>query len=166
MKKQIILFLFCLLSFSAMSQTTVTKTQHRQAVKTDVVTTGTLTIRKPDYVCISTDGDKDQLIMDGTKFTMTMGGRKHTTDSRKNPQFATFQQVLTAVINGQPIPAGDDLTVTTRGGQTTVTITPSVKKKKRQLFTSFVLTVDSKTKAFRLLRMNGRGDDYTEYTFK
>ncbi len=166
MKKQIILFLFCLLSLSAMSQTTVTKTQHRQAVKTDVVTTGTLTIRKPDYVCISTDGDKDQLIMDGTKFTMTMGGRKHTTDSRKNPQFATFQQVLTAVINGQPIPAGDDLTVTTRGGQTTVTITPSVKKKKRQLFTSFVLTVDSKTKAFRLLRMNGRGDDYTEYTFK
>ena len=166
MKKQIILFLFCLLSLLAMSQTTVTKTQHRQAVKTDVVTTGTLTIRKPDYVCISTDGDKDQLIMDGTKFTMTMGGRKHTTDSRKNPQFATFQQVLTAVINGQPIPAGDDLTVTTRGGQTTVTITPSVKKKKRQLFTSFVLTVDSKTKAFRLLRMNGRGDDYTEYTFK
>lgn len=166
MKKQIILFLFCLLSLSAMSQTTVTKIQHRQAVKTDVVTTGTLTIRKPDYVCISTDGNKDQLIMDGTKFTMTMGGRKHTTDSRKNPQFATFQQVLTAVINGQPIPAGDDLTVTTRGGQTTVTITPSVKKKKRQLFTSFVLTVDSKTKAFRLLRMNGRGDDYTEYTFK
>lgn len=166
MKKQIILFLFCLLSLSAMSQTTVTKTQHRQAVKTDVVTTGTLTIRKPDYVCISTDGDKDQLIMNGTKFTMTMGGRKHTTDSRKNPQFATFQQVLTAVINGQSIPAGDDLTVTTRGGQTTVTITPSVKKKKRQLFTSFVLTVDSKTKAFRLLRMNGRGDDYTEYTFK
>lgn len=166
MKKQIILFLFCLLSLSAMSQTTVTKTQHRQAVKTDVVTTGTLTIRKPDYVCISTDGDKDQLIMNGTKFTMTMGGRKHTTDSRKNPQFATFQQVLTAVINGQPIPAGDDLTVTTRGGKTTVTITPSVKKKKRQLFTSFVLTVDSKTKAFRLLRMNGRGDDYTEYTFK
>ena len=166
MKKQIILFLFCLLSLSAMSQTTVTKTQHRQAVKTDVVTTGTLTIRKPDYVCISTDGDRDQLIMNGTKFTMTMGGRKHTTDSRKNPQFATFQQVLTAVINGQSIPAGDDLTVTTRGGQTTVTITPSVKKKKRQLFTSFVLTVDSKTKAFRLLRMNGRGDDYTEYTFK
>ena len=166
MKKQIILFLFCLLSLSAMSQTTVTKTQHRQAVKTDVVTTGTLTIRKPDYVCISTDGDRDQLIMDGTKFTMTMGGRKHTTDSRKNPQFATFQQVLTAVINGQSIPAGDDLTVTTRGGQTTVTITPSVKKKKRQLFTSFVLTVDSKTKAFRLLRMNGRGDDYTEYSFK
>jgi len=166
MKKQIILFLFCLLSLSAMSQTTVTKTQHRQAVKTDVVTTGTLTIRKPDYVCISTDGDRDQLIMNGTKFTMTMGGRKHTTDSRKNPQFATFQQVLTAVINGQSIPSGDDLTVTTRGGQTTVTITPSVKKKKRQLFTSFVLTVDSKTKAFRLLRMNGRGDDYTEYTFK
>ena len=72
----------------------VTKTSHKKAVKTDVVTTGTLTIRKPDYISISTDGGKDQLIMDGTRFTMTMGGRQHVTDSKKNPLFATFHTVL------------------------------------------------------------------------
>ena len=147
------------------SAQTVTKTSHKKAVKTDVVTTGTLTIRKPDYICISTDGDKDQLIMDGTRFTMTMGGRKHVTDSQKNPQFATFHAVLKAVINQQAIPQADDITTTTKGNTTTVSIVPSGKKK-RQLFTSFVLAVDTKSKALRTLRMNGRGEDYTEYVFK
>ena len=143
----------------------VTRTQHRAAVAQDDVTTGTMTIRKPEYICISTNEGKEQLIMDGTKFTMTMGKRKHTTDSRKNLQFATFQSVLHAVINNQPIPASEELTVTTRGAQKTITINPAGKKK-RQLFTSFVLVVDAKTSAFHTLRMNGRNDDYTEYTFK
>lgn len=146
---------------TSVSAQTVTKTTHKKAVKTDVVTTGTLTIRKPEYICISTDGDKDQLIMDGTKFTMTMGGRQHVTDSKKNPQFATFHTVLKAVINQQAIPQSDEMTVVTKGNTTTVTIVPTGKK--RQLFTSFVLTVNAKTKALRTLRMNGRGEDYTEY---
>ena len=147
------------------SAQSVTKTSHKKAVKTDVVTMGTLTIRKPEYICISTDGGKDQLIMDGTQFTMTMGGRQHVTDSQKNPQFATFHTVLKAVINQQDIPQGDDMTIATKGNTTTVTIVPTGKKK-RQLFTSFVLTVNAKTKALRTLRMNGRGEDYSEYVFK
>ena len=159
--------LFYLLTFSPLSVSaqTVTKTRHTKALTTDVVTTGTMTIRKPDYICISTDGDRDQLIMDGTKFTMTMGGRKHVTDSRTNAQFATFQSVLLAVINGQPVPQADDVTVSTKGGVKTITITPAAKKK-RQLFSSFVLVVGARTSAFRTLRMNGAGEDYTEYSFK
>ena len=92
---------------------------------------------------------------------MTMGGKQHVTDSRKNAQFATFHEVLKAVINNQTLPTGNDLTVTTKNGQKTITITP--EKKKRQLFTSFVLVVDAKTSAIRELRMNGRKGDYTDY---
>ena len=163
--KKTILFLLCLLTYcvGANSQQ-VTKTTHKKAVKTDVVTTGTMTIRKPSYICISTDNDRDQLIMDGTKFTMTMGGKKHVTDSQRNPQFASFQSVLQAVINGKAIPAGEDLTVTEKDGKKTITITPSGKKR-RQMFTSFVLIIDSKTSAFKKLRMNDRSGGYTEYTF-
>lgn len=164
MKRQLLISLFCMLALSIGAQS-VTKTSHKRAVKTDVVTTGTLTIRKPDYICISTDGGKDQLIMDGSKFTMTMGGHQHVTDSQKNPQFATFHTVLKAVINRQDIPQGGDMTVVTKGNTITVTIVPTGKKK-RQLFTSFVLTVNAKSKALRTLRMNGRGEDYTEYVFK
>lgn len=161
--KKIVLLLFCLLALTAQAQT-VTKTTHKKAVKTDAVTTGTVTIRKPDYICISVDNNTDQLIMDGTRFTMTTGKRKHVTDSKKNAQFVTFQQVLTAVINNQPIPTSEELTILTKGGQKVITITPVSKK--RQLFSSFVLTIDAKTSAFRSLRMNGRGEDYTEYTFQ
>jgi hypothetical protein len=161
--KKIILFLFCLLALNAQAQT-VTKTRHQKAVKEDVVSTGTLTIRKPDYICISTDNDQDQLIMEGTKFTMTMGKRKQTTDSRKNAQFATFQKVLTAVINGQPVPTCEDMTSVTKNGRQTLTITPQGKK--RKLFTSFVLVVDAKTTAMKTLRMNDRSGGYTEYTIQ
>ena len=152
-----------MLALSATAQT-VTRTQHRAAVANDAVTTGTMTIRKPDYISISTDGGKELLIMEGTKFTMTMGGKKHVTDSRKNNQFATFHAILEAIINGQPIPSADDVTVTTKGGQKSITITPNGKK--RQMFTSFLLVVDAKTSAIQQIRMNGRKCDYTDYIIK
>lgn len=160
-----LLFVVFTLCCGTLGAQNVTRTRHQAALTTDAVTTGTLTIRKPDYICISTDGDRDQLIMDGTKFTMTMGGKQHVTDSQRNPQFDTFQKVLHAVINAQPIPECEDMTVETKNGQRTITITPSTKKK-RQMFTSFVLVIDEKTSAFRQLRMNERADNYINYDFK
>jgi hypothetical protein len=157
-----VVFTLCCVTIGAQN---VTRTRHQAALTTDAVTTGTLSIRKPDYICISTDGGRDQLLMDGTKFTMTMGGKLHETDSQQNPQFDTFQKVLHAVINAQPIPECEDLTVETKNGQRTITITPSTKKK-RQMFTSFVLVIDEKTSAFRQLRMNERADNYINYDFK
>ena len=166
MKRLILaLTLICFpLTFVGVAAQTVTRTRHQAALTTDAVTTGTLTIRKPDYICISTDGGRDQLLMEGTKFTMTMGGKKHVTDSRRNAQFATFQKVLNAVINGQPVTKGEDMTIVTKNGLQTITITPAAKK--RQMFTSFVLVVDAKTSDFRQLRMNGRGGNYVNYDFK
>ena len=162
--KKIIVIVFALFALCANAQQSVTKTSHSKAVKTDVVATGDVTIRKPEYICISTDGGKDQLIMDGTKFTMTQKGKKHVTDSKSNPQFATFHAVLKAGINHQAIPTGNDITTTTKGSEQTITITPSAQK--RQMFTSFVLVIDNKTSAMKRLRMNGRNESYTEYTFK
>lgn len=162
--KKILVIVFALFALCANAQQSVTKTSHSKAVKTDVVATGDVTIRKPEYICISTDGGKDQLIMDGTKFTMTQKGKKHVTDSKSNPQFATFHAVLKAVINRQAIPTGNDITTTTKGSEQTITITPSAQK--RQMFTSFVLVIDNKTSAMKRLRMNGRNESYTEYTFK
>jgi hypothetical protein len=159
----LLLVFFTFLVSPAEAQT-VTRTRHQAALTTDAVTTGTLTIRKPDYICISTDGGRDQLLMEGTKFTMTMGGKKHVTDSRRNAQFATFQKVLNAVINGQPVTKGEDMTIVTKNGLQTITITPAAKK--RQMFTSFVLVVDAKTSDFRQLRMNERGGNYVNYDFK
>lgn len=156
--------IICQMAFSPAEAQNVTRTRHQTALTTDAVSTGTLTIRKPDYICISTDEGRNQLQMDGTKFTMIMDGKKHVTDSKRNTQFATFQKVLNAVINGQPIPTGEDMTIVTKNGQQTVTITPTGKK--RKMFTSFVLVVDSKTFALRQLRMNERAGNYVNYDIK
>jgi hypothetical protein len=156
-------FIICQLTFGVAQS--VTRTQHRTAIAQDAVSTGTMTIKKPDYICISTNQGKEQLIMEGTKFTMTVGGKKHVTDSRKNEQFATFHQVLKAVINNQPIPKSNDVTITTKNRLKTINITPA-KKKKRQMFTSFELVVDDNTSAIRHIRMNERGDNYTSYEVK
>lgn len=160
--RKLIFALLCTLAISAGAQT-VTRTQHRAAIVDDAVTTGSVTIRKPDYICISTAADQEQLIMDGTMFTMKTGGKNHVTDSRKNRQFATFHQVLKAVINHQPVTAGEELTVNDSNGLRTITVTPA--KKKRQMFTSFVLVIDSKTWAIRQLRMNERAGNYVNYEF-
>ena len=159
----LLLVVFSLLSTPLGAQN-VTRIQHRAAMTTDAVTTGTMTIRKPAYICISTDEGREQLIMDGTRFTMTIGGKRHVTDSRSNPQFAKFHEVLEAVINDKPIPVDDEVTVITKNGQQTITIMPQTKKK-RQLFTSFVLVTDAKTSAFQQLRMNERGGNYILYRF-
>ena len=164
MKHRLLLLPLCLLTLLPLSAQSVTRTRHQAAVTADAVTTGTLTVRKPDYICISTDGGREQLVMDGTQFTMTTAGKKHVTNSRKNPQFATFQKVLTAVINGQQIPKCEDMTVASGNGLQTITITPAAKK--RQLFTSFVLVIDAKTSAFRQLRMNERAGNYICYDFR
>ena len=165
--KRLIILLSIIISYLSVCPAeaqTVTRTRHQAALTTDAVTTGALTIRKPDYICISTDGGREQLQMDGTKFTMTTGGKKHVTDSRKNAQFATFQKVLNAVINAQPVPKGGDMTIATKNGLQTITITPTGKK--RQMFTSFILVVDAKTSALHQLRMNERAGNYVNYDFK
>ena len=166
MKRLILIFALFIwyLSLCPAEAQSVTRVRHQAALTTNAVTTGTLTIRKPDYICISTDGGREQLLMDGTKFTMTTGGKKHVTDSRKNAQFATFQKVLNAVINGQPVPKGEDMTIVTKNGLQTITITSAGKK--RQMFTSFVLVIDAKTSALRQLRMNERAGNYVNYDFK
>ncbi len=146
-----------------------TKTSHKDAIAKDVVTKGTLTMKKPADVTVSIDGGKDQLIMHGSEFTMVVKGKSHKTSSQTNPQFATFQAVFEYILNGGE---GDlsklsDLAVTKQGNNIVLTITPKADSKKaqrRMLFSSFVLTLDKGTSELKALRMNERGG-YTEYTF-
>lgn len=145
------------------------KTTHKEALAKDVVTKGTLTMKKPADVGIVIDGGKDQLLMHGSEFTMVVKGKSHKTSSQKNTQFATFQAVFEYILKGGD---GDlsklgDLAVTKQGSNIVLTITPQATSKKvqrRMLFSSFVLTLDKNTSELKSLRMNERGG-YTEYTF-
>ena len=147
----------------------VTKTTHKHAVAKDVTSKGTLTMKRPATVSIVIDGGKDQLLMEGSTFTMVVKGKKHTTSSQKNVQFASFQTVFESILSGgqKDISKLGDLTVSKQGGNLVLTITPQADSKKaarRMLFSSFVLTIDTKTSELKSLRMNERAG-YTDYTF-
>ena len=147
----------------------VIKTTHKQAVAKDVTSKGTLTMKHPATVSIVIDGGKDQLLMEGSNFTMVVKGKKHTTSSQQNVQFTSFQTVFESILSGgqKDISKLSDLTVNKQGGNLVLTITPKADNKKaarRMLFSSFVLTIDPKTSELKSLRMNERAG-YTEYTF-
>lgn len=148
---------------------TATKTKHKTSVAKDQVTQGTFYVKKPNKVLITFNNGKDALLMNGTAFTMTINGRKFKTNSTKNAQFKTFQNVLESIYTGGSVDLSknSDVEITKNGSNIVLTITPVVDKKgaKRQLFTSFVLTIDSKTSELRTLRMNEKKGNYTEYKF-
>jgi hypothetical protein len=154
---------------------TATRTVHKAALAKaaavpDASPSGTLTMRQPATVEISIDGGKDALLMEGNTFTMTVKGKKHTTTSQQNPQFATFQKVFESILAGgtPDITSLKELTIDKKGQQLVITITPQADDKKAQrriMFTSFVLTIDTATSQLRSLRMNEKAGNYTEYTF-
>jgi len=148
---------------------TVTKRAHKDAVATDAVTKGTFQMKAPAVVTITMEGGKDQLLMEGSQFTMVANGKKHKTNSQKNIQFASFQTVFESILSGgaKSIDHLTDLQLSKKGNLLVLTITPKPDSKKaarRMMFSSFVLTIDTKSSELRSLRMNERAG-YTEYTF-
>ena len=187
MKKLYILIVLCGLALSSMAQNatfqksvtrfknstrvtaTATRVDHKAAVAKDDQKTGIMTIVSPNKMNISVAGGKEQLDMNGNDFTMIMRGATHKTNSKKDNQFVAFQAVLTAIINGdgsnlEQVPG---VTLTEKDGILSINMDPSVgqAKKKRMMFSSFVITLDVKKGEIRTLRMNGRGKNYTEFTF-
>lgn len=186
-KKLYTLFLLCALSVTAMAQNAdfqkavtrfknstrvtavATRINHKSAVANDDKVTGTLTIVSPGKMNISVADGKEQLDMNGNDFTMVMRGTQHKTNSKKNNQFVAFQAVLTAIINGdgsnvEQVPG---VSMTQEDGILTIHMDPTIgqAQKKRMMFSSFVVTMDVKKGEILTLRMNGRGKNYTEYSF-
>ena len=146
-----------------------TRVDHKAAVAEDDKATGTMVIQSPDKMNISVAGGKEQLDMNGDDFTMIMRGREYKANSKKNNQFVAFQAVLTAIIKGDGTGLAEvpGVELTQDGNIITIHMDPTVgqAKKKRMMFSSFVITLDVKKGEILTLRMNGRGKNYTEYSF-
>jgi hypothetical protein len=156
---------------ASMVTATAVKTKHNAAVKDNAKYSGTLTMKRPSSVAISVNGGKDQLVMQGSTFTMVTRGKKHVTNSKTNTQFASFQKVFEYILSGGTsgnLASLSDLKMSKSGSNIVLTITPvaaNKKAKRRSPFTSFVLTINEKTSALVSLRMNQRGKNFTEYKF-
>lgn len=149
----------------------VTRSKHKAAVKKDVTDHGSLSMKRPDKVAITVNGGKDQLIMNGSTFTLINNKRKRVTSSKTNPQFVSFQYVFEYILSGGEkggLNQLKDLTIKKSGTNFVLTITSQAttkKQKRRMMFTSFVLTLNARSGELKSLRMNQKGGNYTEYTF-
>ena len=162
MKKLFVIICFALAATISFAQTTATATKTTYKGKKATTTTGTLYAKKASKVAIITG--KDALIMNGTAFTMKKGPLKAKTDATKDMQYRTFHDVLNNILLGgnTDVSKYSDTKISKSNGNTVYTITPSASNKK-QMFTSFVLTVSGKElKSICLNRSNGQ---YTEYVF-
>ena len=144
---------------------TATRTVHKAAVAKNKETAGTLYVKDKGGKVLIANG-KDALLMNGTAFTMKKGPLKAKTDSNKDSQYKTFHDVLVSIFNGgaTDISHYSDIKMTKSGANVILTITP-VPTKKKQMFSSFIVTVDGKAQELRSIRMTQKGGSYTEYTF-
>lgn len=152
----------------------VTRTRHNAAVTRDVVTRGHFYFKKPGRMCMRFNEGKDMLLMDGNTFVMVTDGKKSVAKGEGNNQFESLLAVFKSLASGGDADADVDLSelanmdISKRDNICTLTIiplAPDEKAKRKLMFTSFVLTLDLRLSELISLRMNEKGDNYTQYDF-
>ena len=146
----------------------VTQTKHNALVTKDVVTKGTFYFKQPSKMLITLTTGKDKLLMNGSSFTLMQNGKVNKANGKGNKTFEALSAVLKGFATGQKsdvdINEYADVEMTKKGNLVILEIEPYDKGKK-PMFTSLVLTVDTKALELKSLRMNEKGKNYTQYDF-
>ena len=147
---------------------TVTRTRHNVVLAQDEVTHGHFFLKKPGKMCLSFDNNKDMLLMEAGTFTLVDKGRKSVAKGRNGQVLGALGAVLRGLFaDGAYVPdEAATVTVEQSGNRCILTVTPLLKnpkEKRRLMFTSFVLTLDNASGRLLSLRMNERGENYTQY---
>ena len=147
---------------------TVTRTRHNVVLAQDEVTRGHFYLKKPGKMCLSFDNNKDMLLMEAGTFTLVDKGRKSVAKGRNGQVLGALGVVLRGLFaDGAYVPdEAATVTVEQSGNRCILTVTPllkNAKEKRRLMFTSFVLTLDNASGRLLSLRMNERGENYTQY---
>ena len=170
MKRLIItLITMCALCLQAGAQTTmtsqVTKTEHKSALKAAASVDGKFYFKSPDKMSLTFKDGKEALLMTGTTYTLVRGGKKSVAKGAMIDLFRPLQTVLKTIITKgdmASVKKMQEVSASTSGSSTVLTITPKVEAK-RTLFSSFVVTYNTKSLELESIRMNGRKTSYTDY---
>ena len=150
----------------------VTQTKHNSMVTNDIVSKGNFYFKKPNKMCMSFNNGKDMMLMDGENFTMVKDGVRNTANGGGNDQLQALKTIIKNFSAGQEsdidLSEIADIDMEKKGNLMVMTITPIVtdaRAKRRQMFSSFVVTIDQKAGELKSLRMNEKGKNYTQYDF-
>lgn len=148
----------------------VTVTKHNTMVTKDVVTKGKFYFKKPSKMCLN--AGTDILLMDGQTFTMVKDGKKQSFNGSGNNQFEALKTMMQNFSASQEsdidLSEIADIDMEQSGNLIKITIAPIVtdpKEKRKMMFTSFVVTIDQQKAELKSIRLNEKGQNYTQYDF-
>ena len=149
----------------------VTKTVHNEMVTKDLVTKGDFYFKKPAKMVITTNQGKDKLLTDGENFTIVNNGKANTASGKGNSSLTPLVNAIKSLTSGNTdtdLSDVADVDMEKQGNLMIMTIVPIVKsaaEKRKMLFQSFVITVDSKAGELKSIRLNEKGKNYQQYDF-
>lgn len=149
----------------------VTKTVHNEMVTKDVVTKGDFYFKKPAKMVITTNLGKDKLLTDGESFTIVNNGKANTANAKGNSALTPLVNAIKGMTSGNTdtdLSDVADVDMEKQGNLMIMTIVPIVKSaadKRKLMFQSFVITVDSKAGELKSIRLNEKGKNYQQYDF-
>lgn len=150
----------------------VTQTRHNVMLTSDVVSQGHFYYKKPASMVLVFNDGKDMLLMKDESFTMKQDGKARTVKGGGNEQFEALKTMMTSFSTGQAsdIALEDlaDVDAEVDGALMSITITPRItdaKARRKMLFTSFVVVVDTQAGQLKSIRLNEKGSNYTQYDF-
>ncbi len=149
----------------------VTKTVHNEMVTKDVVTKGDFYFKKPAKMVITTNQGKDKLLTDGESFTIVNNGKANTANAKGNSALTPLVNAIKGMTSGNTdtdLSDVADVDMERQGNLMIMTIVPIVKSaadKRKLMFQSFVITVDSKAGELKSIRLNEKGKNYQQYDF-
>ena len=149
----------------------VTKTVHNEMVTKDVVTKGDFYFKKPAKMVISTNQGKDKLLTDGESFTIVNNGKANTANAKGNSSLTPLVNAIKGMTNGDTdtdLSDVADVDMEKQGNLMVMTIVPITKtaaEKRKLMFQSFVIIVDTKVGELKSIRLNEKGKNYQQYDF-
>lgn len=147
----------------------VKKTVHNTMVTKDVVTTGTFYFKKPAMMCITTNGGKDQLLTNGESFTIVQNGKPSTANAKGNSSLTPLVNAIKGITQGKAdtdLSDVADVDMEREGDLMIMTIAPITKsaaEKRKLMFQSFVIIIDTKAGELKSVRLNEKGQNYQLY---
>lgn len=149
----------------------VTKTVHNEMVTKALVTKGDFYFKKPAKMVITTNQGKDKLLTDGENFTIVNNGKASTASGKGNSSLTPLVNAIKSMTSGNTdtdLSDVADVDMEKQGNLMIMTIVPIVKsaaEKRKMMFQSFVITVDSKAGELKSIRLNEKGKNYQQYDF-
>jgi hypothetical protein len=123
-------------------------------------------------MCLKFNEGKDMLLMKNQQFTMVRDGKANTLNGKGNSQLEALKTLLSNFSAGQESEVAlDDLAdvdVERSGNTVTMTVVPRIadaKAKKKMMYQSFVVVLDTKAGELKSIRLNENGSNYTLYEF-